>query len=395
MNTSLQHILLQRLNGNNNSNINLCIVELYSGNFQKSLSLSEALIHSNNNDGWALKAISQTGIFDYESNLHLLNSAIQSIRTFKVNSTLSKVEIFEIQAVFINELLNRSVVLVNEKLNEIDQLKSNASYEKTKGTIANVAAIGSYLIGSNAKTKTGKILGYGGAVAGVIASHNFKKNAQIISDSAKGEFAETVSNIALTVEMATKLKDRLHFLNRTIQPIFSNTITNYRNTVSKVYVRIITNYTKYCTQIGNSNPFSKYFYVNAINIAGSTEGNQFIFFSQILEIHKSVPEYKQLSSKIRQLNSFKLNEIKKEVNKMHLIAGGVTFLGIIVLFLSSNNEAQKTVYTIPLYIGIGLYIYFRFFPIGRLKTLKEEVKILQSKLESFNKIFSGYFNLNP
>ena len=122
-----------------------------------------------------LKAISQTGIFDYENNLHLLNSAIQSIRNFKVNSSLSKMDTFEIQAVFINELLNRSVVLANNKLKEIEQLKADASYEKTKGTIANVAAIGSYLIGSNAKTKTGKILGYGGAVAGLIASHNFKK----------------------------------------------------------------------------------------------------------------------------------------------------------------------------------------------------------------------------
>ena len=98
----------------------MCIIELCAGNYQKSLTISEKIIYSNNNNGWALKAISQTGIFDYENNLHLLNSAIQSIRNFKVNSSLSKMDTFEIQAVFINELLNRSVVLANNKLKEIE-----------------------------------------------------------------------------------------------------------------------------------------------------------------------------------------------------------------------------------------------------------------------------------
>ena len=112
-----------------------------------------------------------------------------------------------------------------------------------------MAAISSYLIGSNAKTNTVKILGYGG-VAGLIASHNFKKNAQLITDSAKGEFAETVSNIALTVEMATKLKDRVHLLHQNIQPIFIQSVTDYMQTVSEIYNRVITNYTKYCTKIG-------------------------------------------------------------------------------------------------------------------------------------------------
>ncbi len=395
MNLSFQHILQQKIRGTNQADIDLCIIELCSGNYQKSLTISEKIIFSNNNNGWALKAISQTGIFDYENNLHLLNSAIQSIRNFKVNSSLSKMDTFEIQAVFINELLNRSVVLANNKLKEIEQLKADASYEKTKGTIANLAAIGSYLIGSNAKTKTGKILGYGGAVAGLIASHNFKKNAQLITDSAKGEFAETVSNIALTVEMATKLKDRVHLLHQNIQPIFIQSVTDYMQTVSEIYNRVITNYTKYCIKIGRSNPFTKYFYVNAINIAGSTEGKQFIFFSQVLEIQNSVPEFKKINSQIMALNSYHLDDVKKTVRKMHFIAGGISVAGVILVLVSNRSPEFATFAPYLLYVGIGLYIYFRFFPLGMVKNLKQNVKVLSDYLRNFKIIFHKVSNLKP
>ena len=127
MDRSLQNILKNKLNGSSKANVDLCIIELCSGNYKKSLLISEKIIYANNINGWALKALSQTGIFDYETNLNLLNSAIQSIRNFKQNSTLSKLDTFEIQAIFINELLNRSVVLAQNKLKEIEQLKSDAS----------------------------------------------------------------------------------------------------------------------------------------------------------------------------------------------------------------------------------------------------------------------------
>ena len=394
MDHSLQNILKNKLNGSSKANVDLCIIELCSGNYKKSLLISEKIIYANNIDGWALKALSQTGIFDYETNLNLLNSAIQSIRNFKQNSTLSKLDTFEIQAIFINELLNRSVVLAQNKLKEIEQLKSDASSERTKGTIANLAAVGAYLIGSNAKTKTGKILGYGGAVAGVIASHNFKKNAQLITDSAKGEFAETVSNIALTVEMATKLKDRLHYLNSNSQPVFIKSIANYMQTVSEIYNRVILNYCKYCKEISRSNPFTKYFYINAINIAGSTEGNQFIYFSQVLNIQKSVPEFKKINSQIRLLNSVDLKEVKKDVNKMHYIAGGILLLGLIISIANSNNEKLAQIGSGIFCSGFVAYIYFWIFPIGKVKELKKNVKIIHEYLKNFKVVFKSISNLN-
>ena len=391
----LQHILKTKLSKANKADIDLCIIELCSGNFNKSLVISEKIIYTNNNNGWALKALSQTGIFDYEANLNLLNSAIQSIRNFKQNSTLSKLDTFEIQAIFINELLNRSVFLAQNKLKEIEQLKADASSERTKGAIANIAAVGGYLIGSNAKTKTGKILGYGGAVAGVIASHNFKKNAQLITDSAKGEFAETVSNIALTVEMATKLKERLHYLSPNSQKVFVQTISSYMQTVSDIYNSVIFNYTKYCKGIASSNPFTKYFYINAINIAGSKEGSQFVFFSQVLKIQSSVPEFKQINSQIKLLNSFNLDEVKKDVNKMHYIAGGILLLGLIILITNSNNEKLAQLVSGIFCSGIGAYIYFWIFPLGKLKELKKNVKIICEYLNTFKVVFKSISNANP
>ena len=62
MNLSLQHILQQKIKGTNQADIDLCIIELCSGNYQKSLTISEKIIYSNNNNGWALKVFLKQNI---------------------------------------------------------------------------------------------------------------------------------------------------------------------------------------------------------------------------------------------------------------------------------------------------------------------------------------------
>ena len=149
-------------------------------------------------------------------------------------------------------------------------------------------------------------------------------------------------------------------------------------TVSEIYNRVIINYCKYCKEISRSNPFTKYFYINAINIAGSIEGNQFIYFSQVLNIQKAVPEFKKINSQIRLLNSVDLKEVKKDVNKMYYIAGGILLLGLIISIANSNNEKLAQIGSGIFCSGFVAYIYFWIFPIGKAKELKKNVKKMRN-----------------
>ena len=47
MDHSLQNILKNKLNGSSKANIDLCIIELCSGNYKKSLLISEKIIYDN------------------------------------------------------------------------------------------------------------------------------------------------------------------------------------------------------------------------------------------------------------------------------------------------------------------------------------------------------------
>ena len=60
----------------NRSTVELCIIELSSGNFSKAVDLSEEIIKKDINDsvGWATKALSQSYLFDYQNNLFFLKS---------------------------------------------------------------------------------------------------------------------------------------------------------------------------------------------------------------------------------------------------------------------------------------------------------------------------------
>ena len=286
-------------------------------------------------------------------------------------------------------MLLKTIKLTEDKLQEIDQLHSNASAERGKGYIADFATVVSYLYGSNAKSKTDKYIGYGGAMLGVIASNHYKKNARVIVNAAKGELGETVSNISLTIEMAEKLKDKLSIIDRKLQPELLRATDSYLSVVSIVYKRVITNYIKYSSQVKNSNPFTQFFYVNAINITGSTEGNQFVYFSHILKIEQSLPVYKDMRDQVNVLNKYNLSEVKKDVIKMHLIAGGNVLLGLVLLIMSSESSEYYKVGPILFSIGIGFYVFFRLFPLGLLKKLKRDVKIHSDYLQRFNNNFQN------
>ncbi len=387
MNNAFSHILHQKLSSG--SSANLCLVELTSGNYQRAISLSENLIYSNKASGWALKAIAQSWLFDYKANLNLLKSSIQSIENFRKSTRLSAADVLTIQAIFINCLLERTNFLVKERLNEIEQLKTSASRERMKGTIASIAAAVSYIAGSNAETKTGKYLGYGGAIAGVIASHHFKSNAQLITNSAKGVFAETVANIAMTVEFAILLKDNIANIDPSAKNESKLIVQEYISTVATIYQRVIINYGTYCNTIRLSNPFTRYFYINAINIGGSTEGSQFLYFSKTLKISKSVPQYTHIHNQITALSRTDLEEVKKDVFKMHMIAGGTLLAGVIIYFMTKDAGYQTNPGTVVSGIGLLAYLYFRFFPVGKVKQLKTSVTNFSRSVQNFKVVFHG------
>ena len=95
------------------------------------------------------------------------------------------------------------------------------------------------------------------------------------------------------------------------------------------------------------------------------------------------------------LNSYHLDDVKKTVRKMHYIAGGISIAGVILVLVCNRSPEFATFAPYLLYVGIGLYIYFRFFPLGMVKNLKQNVKVLSDYLRNFKIIFHKVSNLKP
>jgi len=96
-----------------------------------------------------------------------------------------------------------------------------------------------------------------------------------------------------------------------------------------------------------------------------------------------------MRDQVNVLNKYNLSEVKKDVIKMHLIAGGNVLLGLVLLIMSSESSEYYKVGPILFSIGIGFYVFFRLFPLGLLKKLKRDVKIHSDYLQRFNNNFQN------
>ena len=223
---NLKDNFLNASSQNNRSTVELCITELSSGNFPKAVDLSEELIKKDINDsvGWATKALSQAHLFDYQNNLFFLKSSHTSLDEFKAKTSLTSKEIMEVEAIFVTTVLDRTVTLVTERVEEVIELRRKAMAEKAKARAAAMGAAMSAYAGSKSKSDVGKILGYGGAIAGAAASSHFNSNAELLNSASKGVFGVAVANISMTVGSAMTLKRNLNELDFAVRDEAATTL---------------------------------------------------------------------------------------------------------------------------------------------------------------------------
>lgn len=381
---SLKDNFVNASNSNNKSTVELCITELSSGNFPKAVDLSEELIKKDINDsvGWATKALSQAHLFDYQNNLFFLKSSLTSLEEFKAKTSLSAKEIMAVEAIFVTTVLDRTITLVTERVEEVIELRRKAMAEKTKARAAAIGAAMSAYAGSQSKSDIGKILGYGGAIAGATASSHFNSNAELLNSASKGVFGVAVANISMTVGSAMTLKNNLNELDFAVRDEATTTLKNWINTLAFLYQQVIENLLMYGEELKKQNPFTKAFREASINLVNAPEATQFVYLSKILGIENSIPQFKELEAHMLKLREIDENEIKSSVKTMHFIGAGTAILGFAVTS-GESDSGQPVIGPLLFWVGILIYVFFSWKPLGKAGELKQSVKEFVDAMKNF------------
>lgn len=383
MNLSLFKTLKDNLiNGSNQSNrsiIELCITELSSGNFPKAVDLSEELIKKDINDsvGWVIKALSQAHVFDYDNNLFFLKSSLTSLDEFKNKTSLSTKEVMAVEAIFVATILDRTIILVTERVEEVVELRRKAIAEKTKAKTATIGAVLSAYAGSQSKSDVGKILGYGGAIAGVAASSHFNSNAEILINASKGIFGVAVANISMTVGSAVVLKKNLDELNYTVREEATEILKNWIHVLISLYKQVILNLLIYIGEIEIKFLDMK----SRIDFPNKPEVTQFIYLSKILGIDKTNNDFLLLEEKLSEIRNISENDVERILKNNILISFGIGFgIGFIgiIMFIAGIEYSY-------LVILLGLIIFVWLFFVNPLVNPPGELKNLRTNFNEFKK----------
>jgi len=393
MNSSIYKTLKDNLvnasNQNNRSTVELCITELSSGNFPKAVDLSEELIKKDINDsvGWATKALSQAHLFDYQNNLYFLKSSLTSIEEFKAKTSLSSKEIMTVEAIFATTVLDRTITIVTERVEEVIELRRKAMVEKTKAIFAAIGAGFSAYQGSQSESDAYKMFGYAGAIAGATASDHFNSNAELLKIVSKGVFGVAIANISMTIGIAMTLKSNLNELDFAVRDEATTTLKNWINTLAFLYQQVIENLLVYCKElkrksitINRKEDFTK----AAINLINAPEATQFIYLSKILGIENSIPQFKELEAHMLKLRGIDENEIKSSFTKELYYFFGPFILAFIILLSGAENSPIAAVIFIILFFGGCLTpLFFMWKPLGKAGELKQSVKKFVDAMKNF------------
>jgi hypothetical protein len=368
--------------------LQLGLTELISGNFPKAVDLSDDIIKKdyNSSEGWGLKALSQGYLFDYGDNLFYLKSSLQSIEEFKSKSSLDVQDKLNIEALFTITVLNRTIALVNDRIGEVISLRRQAQMEKVKATVAKFSALISAYTGSQSKSDVGKILGYGGAIAGTIAASSFDNSARLLNEASKGVFGVAVANIAFTIDGAKALNRNLVRLSHITKLQAEASLANWKTAITSLYQQVIENLIEYSEELNKKNVFSKDFRIGAIHLIGTPESRQFIYLSRVLGVNKSYEVVNEIEGHLQELDTTSEADLKKDTNKMHFYAGGsLAALFILAPALQEiKNEILTTVFGLIAFPALFVYAYFSYKPIGSVGRVKRIVKSIMSNLKSFS-----------
>jgi hypothetical protein len=393
MNTSILKLLkdnfVKTTSDNNRSLVELCITELSSGNFGKAIDLSEETIKTNFNDsaGWATKAISQAYLFDYNENLYLLKSALTSLETFKQKTTLTNDELLQVEAIFLTVFLSRTTDLIKERVDEVKQLRRQAAAAKAKATATALMTVMSAYAGSKSKSDVGKVLGYGGAVAGTIAVNQLHNESELLNTASKGVFGVAVANIAMTIGGAITLKQNVSSLHPNINQEANRILDEWTNTITYLYNEVIQNLLSYGENLKKGGIFKKEFQQAIINLSNGPEAKQFLYLSRVLGIEKTVPAFCEIESDLLKLNKLEAFDVWFSAGLMRVAS--IAPFGISLLINSfyddfeSMPESLKAISSLLFLTMIFLFFYFEIKPKGAAGQLKRTLKSFIKNIKDF------------
>ncbi len=377
---SLKSSFLQAAQIENQSLVELGITELAAGNFSKAIDLSEELIKKDINDasGWAMKALSQAYLFDYNEKQFYLNSSTTSLDEFKSKTKLQQSEVLKVESLFITTVLNRTIQLVKARVEEVVELRSRALAEKSKANAAALGAVMSAYVGSQSKSNVGKTLGYGGAVVGAAASSSFSANADRLTSVSKGVFGVAISNMTLTVEFAQTLKANLNQLDTDVREEALITLKNWIGSMAYLYREVLENLNVHIEELVKGNIFSAPHREAMTNFISAPEIRQFLFLSEIIRVEKSIPEYAQMKQVIGEIQSVDSKKLNQEFRVMYIVLFSILFFGAISFLEFSAGVASK----IDL-IGLLVAIYLVLFPLGSWGKLRKQMKAFAAMAKKF------------
>lgn len=394
MNTSIFKSIKEELanstNPNNRSIVELCIIELSSGNFDKAIDLSEELVKKDINDsaGWAMKALSQAYLFDYANNIHFLKSSFAALEEFNAKTTLQHKAKMDIKAIFTATILSRTIELVNQRVKEVIDLQEQAKKEQTKSILT---AATSVYAGSRFNSTIDKVMVY---AAGSYVSSEFQKNAELLEEASKGVFGIAIANMAGTVEPAKTLKANLNELSFEVKTEATAVLKLWTKSMSELYLAVVASLQTHVSEVmphfslSNKKRSDENDMVNVIN---SPEAVQFIYLSKLLRMDTIIPELNSIINKMESIKGISVSQAKTDKNKGALIAGGFIFTPIVLLifggqFIESLPTAIGGTFALivvfSLITGMGLQLYYMYYPYGTCGVLHSELRALKQTLTS-------------
>lgn len=382
----LKNQLIKSSDQNHCSIIELCITELSSGNFPKAIDLSEELIKKDINDsaGWALKALSQVNLFDYEQNLFLLKSSLASIEEFKNKSTLTKQEIIAIESIFETTMLERTNALVLNNIEDFISVRNKAMEEKNKAKVAAIAAVISGAMGSLNDSEIGKMIGYGGFAAGLAANSYLNDNAKKLTKISKGAFGMAVLNISFSLTIGLNLKDNLNNLDKAFYEEAVKVLENWIETLGFLYVQVIENMIIYCSELKKSKK-DKTYYLNLIRLVKSPEVEQFFYLSKITGMENTFPEIDEIKELVDSLDNVTEDELKSSLKENYILMFSPLVIGLIMLGSGSDSgtgglSSIGIIGGIVFFLGIFISAFLAQHPKGKLSEINNFLKTLLNVL---------------
>jgi hypothetical protein len=308
-----------------------------------------------------------------------------SFEEFTKKSTLTVDEYNLIEVAFITTMLNRTVELAQMRIETAKQLRKQALAEKTKAGWSNLGILVGALSGFNSKSDAGKILGYGGVVAGAIASTNFMQNSEILEETSKGVFGVAIVNILFSMNFAKRLNSLTNNVDPRIKEEADQAIHNYNQLLNLIYKQVIENLLFYNEGLKNTSLIDIKYIKSIKNIFNEPEGTQFIYLTKKLGIQNSSHEFSLIEQQISAIQ--KISEFQIMTSAfISIVIGFLTgfstlYLGLELGVFSKDYLGLKVITFLLIPI-----LYLLINPIGKAGEFKKSYKLL---IKSFKSISSA------